>query len=75
MTNHMHTFDLRVTVLTSDDNPHPQPEDFAQFLNDRFTVPAYATYGLDAYNKDAPQLVLRVQVSPPPAKAPTTTTA
>lgn len=58
----IHTFDLRVTVKTDEDNPEPQPEDFAYFLNNRFTVNPGDTYGLDAYNKDAPQLVLKVEV-------------
>lgn len=59
-----HEFYLKVTVRTDEDNPEPQPEDFAQFLNERFTVTPDQTYGTDAYNKDAPQLVTGVSVMP-----------
>lgn len=64
MTNndHLHSFILRVHVKTDSDNPEPQPDDFADFLNDRFTVSPQDTYGLDAYNKDAPQLILNIEV-------------
>lgn len=37
------------------------PEDFVDFLQ-RFVVDADASYGLDAYNKDAPQLVAGIRL-------------
>jgi len=37
------------------------PEDFVDFLQ-RFVVDAGASYGLDAYNKDAPQLVAGIRL-------------
>lgn len=43
------------------------PEDFASFLRERFTVERGAAYGLDAYNKNSPQNIVDVQVVEAPS--------
>lgn len=66
MADDTRTFLVRVTVKRAPSNEVEgdgwfAPEDFVSFLRKRFTVPADADYGLDAYNKRGVQLVVGVE--------------
>lgn len=66
MTDDSKPFDLQVRVIKSptnevEDDSWFDPEDFVEFLKERYTV-ARGDLPLDAYNKNAGQQVIEVEV-------------